>query len=271
MSPVEKFADDAFRVACEDILARSAAQRLRVLGRVSRTGNSGAYVPALVELKKKQVREMILARSFADIEAHTLHHKPCGLRAEQSFEQSAMQIAGGAVSALHGQLHLMETRTKRPINILAGYLEREIGAGKQSAVNEGLLNMRRQRLTFENANRLSLPIVPAETRVRSSEAATRGVRVANNESPASDQVQNTAEPSRVSTRRPRRRSARYEAIDQALCRIAKSKPDSHREVFQALDGRAKVPNASPFRLADSQSGAPHDEARGTRRARRGEQ
>ena len=51
--------------------------------------------------------------------------------------------------------------------------------------------------------------------------------------------------------RPRRvrRNARYEAIDQVLRDIAKSQPKGHEEVFQALDGRCRVPNADPFRGA----------------------
>ena len=46
-----------------------------------------------------------------------------------------------------------------------------------------------------------------------------------------------------------RRNAKYEAIDEALRETAKSRPRSHEEVFQALNGRSKPPNAEPFKTA----------------------
>jgi hypothetical protein len=46
-----------------------------------------------------------------------------------------------------------------------------------------------------------------------------------------------------------RRSSKYEAIDAALRSIAESRPTSHEKVFDALDGRAPVPNAKPFAMA----------------------
>ena len=46
-----------------------------------------------------------------------------------------------------------------------------------------------------------------------------------------------------------RRNAKYEGIDEALREIAKSRPKAHEEVFQALEGRSKLPNAEPFKTA----------------------
>jgi hypothetical protein len=46
--------------------------------------------------------------------------------------------------------------------------------------------------------------------------------------------------------RPGKRSSRYEAIDRELRTIAAAKPKSHREVFEQLDGRIRLPNAEPF-------------------------
>jgi hypothetical protein len=63
-----------------------------------------------------------------------------------------------------------------------------------------------------------------------------------------DTLQTATSSGKIATK-PRRRSARYVAIDQALCDIAKAKPRSHEEVFRMLDTRKKVPNAEPFQSA----------------------
>jgi hypothetical protein len=51
------------------------------------------------------------------------------------------------------------------------------------------------------------------------------------------------------SRRPVRRNPKYESIDSALREIAAIRPKDQKEVFQNLDGRAKVPNAEPFNSA----------------------
>jgi hypothetical protein len=43
-----------------------------------------------------------------------------------------------------------------------------------------------------------------------------------------------------------RQTTKYVAIDAALRTITESRPASHEDVFRALDGRARVPDAKPF-------------------------
>jgi hypothetical protein len=47
-------------------------------------------------------------------------------------------------------------------------------------------------------------------------------------------------------RKPVRRSARNKEIDSALQGIAKMHPHNHEEVFRALEGRVRPPEAEPF-------------------------
>jgi hypothetical protein len=58
---IKKFADDAFAVARDRILAEYAEKRNQVLGQVRLKGNSGGYLPALIRWGAERVREMILA------------------------------------------------------------------------------------------------------------------------------------------------------------------------------------------------------------------
>jgi hypothetical protein len=52
----------------------------------------------------------------------------------------------------------------------------------------------------------------------------------------------------ASGRKPARRTAKYEAINSALCEIAKAMPEDHEEVFQFLDSRTvPIPNRDPFK------------------------
>jgi hypothetical protein len=65
------------------------------------------------------------------------------------------------------------------------------------------------------------------------------------ESPASTQKAAYAK-----TKNPTvRRNSRYEAIDTALRGIAEARPGKHEEVFRALEGRCRIPNAEPFKSA----------------------
>ena len=47
-------------------------------------------------------------------------------------------------------------------------------------------------------------------------------------------------------RKAARRNPRYKAIDDALRNVAQARPSSHEEVFAALEGRVRPPNAEPF-------------------------
>jgi hypothetical protein len=57
-----------------------------------------------------------------------------------------------------------------------------------------------------------------------------------------------APPKPVKGLRQPKRSPKYEKIDEVLRSIAIAKPKSHEEVFGALDGRARIPNAEPLRV-----------------------
>jgi hypothetical protein len=52
-----------------------------------------------------------------------------------------------------------------------------------------------------------------------------------------------------SAARKSRRAGRYQRIDDALRDIAEARPSGHEEVFKALDGRAPLPSARPFKTA----------------------
>ena len=58
----------------------------------------------------------------------------------------------------------------------------------------------------------------------------------------------SAEPGKA-PRKPVRCNSRYEAIDNVLRSIAETRPRNHEEVFRALEGRSRLPNAKPFKSA----------------------
>jgi hypothetical protein len=62
------------------------------------------------------------------------------------------------------------------------------------------------------------------------------------------ELEGTQSPSRLAGRQPRR-NPKYASIDDNLRKIAQSHPSSHKAVFQLLEGRARIPNAEPFRSA----------------------
>lgn len=175
---IEKFADQAFSVARDRILREHAEKRNGVLAQARLTGNSGSYLPALVKYGAERVREMILARADADVEAFTIHGVPSDVRAETNLQTAARRIAAGTISAIRGELALRNMRTRQHQRYPGGYLNREIEGAMKLALQEGLLGLRRQRTAAENLLRPALELppnqLPTSVNVGASTEATGG-------------------------------------------------------------------------------------------------
>jgi len=159
-SEIEKFADEAFAASLDRILGGYAEKRNQVLGQVRLTGNSGGYLPALIRWGADRVRAMILARADVDVEAFTLHGVPSDAWAETNLQTIAQEIAAGTISAIRGELDLKNKRTREHSNHAGGYLNREIEGAMKSALREGVLRLRRQRITVENSLGFGPEVLP---------------------------------------------------------------------------------------------------------------
>jgi hypothetical protein len=171
---IKKFADEAFAIARDRILVECANERTHVLGGVRLRGNSGGYVPALIGLAAQHVRRMILARADADAESFALHATPSDALAEAALQMTAKQIAGGAISAVRGELHLRAMRTRKHEGDPGGHLDQEVAAAMNSALQEGLLALRRQRISAKHPLGLRAAPTAAEPRPNPSTTATGG-------------------------------------------------------------------------------------------------
>jgi hypothetical protein len=143
---IEKLATKAFAVAHERIAVERAEKRNQVLSEVARRGNIGGYVPALTKWATEGVREGILALADAYVDAFTLAEAPADAEVEKALETSSLQIAGGAISGVRGELDLISTRTRQPLNRGAGHIGREVEKSRVSALNEAQLKLERQRM-----------------------------------------------------------------------------------------------------------------------------
>jgi hypothetical protein len=143
---IETYADDAFAVACDRLIESQARREYQATAQARRSGNSGAYVPALIDCAAQAVHEVILARADAWVEAFTLFGVPSDVQAHQSLETAAKQIGGGAISGVRGKVQLAECRTKRPLADQAIYLNGEIEKTIRLALKEGKLRLKRQRI-----------------------------------------------------------------------------------------------------------------------------
>jgi hypothetical protein len=175
---IEKFANEAFAVARDRILREHANRRNEALSQARLTGNSGSYMPALLRWGAERVREIILARADADVDAFTLHGVPSDTWAEADLRTAAQQIAAGAVSAIQGEIDLQNRRTRRHGDYSGGCLNRQIEAAMKSALREGVLRLRRQRIAAGKSLRSGLepsldrPVAPAsgENQTKPSDA-----------------------------------------------------------------------------------------------------
>lgn len=74
--------------------------------------------------------------------------------AERRLEAGAQQIAAGSISAVRGELDLIQTRIRRHLHNTGG-VDGEIQRSVQSATNEGKLRLKQQRIKFENASEVA--------------------------------------------------------------------------------------------------------------------
>jgi hypothetical protein len=169
---IEKFANDAFAVARDRIVKEHAENEIRALGQVRLTRNGAGYLPALVKLKAESVRDTILALANAYVEAFTLYGMPSDAKAEKVLHTSAQQAAAGSISGVRGQLQLRSGRLRAPVEGQGMPWHLEIEGSMDSALKEGLLRLRRQRIQFRNSGRSLQQGPPPVGRVQAKTAVS---------------------------------------------------------------------------------------------------
>ena len=147
---IEKFANDVFAVARDRILKEHADQRRRALAQAELTGNSGAYLPALIKCEAQHVRETILALADAYVEAFTIHGVPSDTRVD--LRAVARQVTAGAISGIRGHLRLRSGRLRIAEEGRGVPWHLEIERAMDAAVKEGRLKLRRQRIEFKDSD-----------------------------------------------------------------------------------------------------------------------
>jgi hypothetical protein len=151
---IEKLANEKFQADLERRITGYAQKQARALAQVRSRGNSGGYLPALIECKQECLRTEILALADAWVEAGTIYAVPLPVWAEKALEKAAAEMAAGTASALRGELdlHALRTRTQHhPVG------EGELRSTLNSALRQGKLRIKTQRIQAER----SLRDVPA--------------------------------------------------------------------------------------------------------------
>jgi hypothetical protein len=167
---IEKLATDSF-AAIHEKLASDNGERLRhVLAEVRERGDTGGYLPALIAWGTTKLREAILACADAYVDAFSTAGIPTDRRTKEHLETASKQIAGGAISGIRGEIHLLTARNRALQITSDGAIEREIEAARVSALNEGRIRLERQSI----AMRKSTPVREIGTADR---AAPSGVQV----------------------------------------------------------------------------------------------
>ena len=146
---IERQAQDEFAVVRERIARKHGKEQRRVLAEVAARGNIGGYLPALADLGAKHLRQQVLALADAYATVSTLFRVPCDVEVEKSLEANARLMAAGTVAGILGQCDLIEKRTRKTVSA-TGHPHREIGQAMQSAINEGKLRLKQQRIKFQN-------------------------------------------------------------------------------------------------------------------------
>ena len=154
---IEKFAIDAFAVARDRILGEYADKEKSVLAQVRRTHNRGGYLPALIKCQAERVRDIILARADAYVEAFALHRVASDRQAEKDLEAAAKQIAAGSISGIRGRLQLRSVRLRIAEEGQGIPWHLEIERAMHAALAEGKLRLQRQRIKSRQVDGGSTP------------------------------------------------------------------------------------------------------------------
>jgi hypothetical protein len=170
---IDMFANDAFATARDRLLKKHTKKERRVLGQVRQTHNSGGFLSALITLKADEVRDTILALADAQVEAFTLYRTPSDPYAEKALKTSAQQIAGGSISAVRGQLRLRSVRLRIAEEGRGVPWHLEIERSMRSALEEGLLRLKRQRIRFRNSGHSLQKAPPPLGRARAETALSK--------------------------------------------------------------------------------------------------
>lgn len=161
---IEKFANEAFSVARDRILADYAQKLSRLPDQVSRTGIRGPYLPARIELAKERLRTMILAWADAWLEAFELFGVPSDAKAEKDLQTCAREMTGGSIAAIRGELRLRAGRLRTVEEGQGIPWHLEIERSMNSALKEGVLRLRRQQITSKLSEGPSQHVPPADGR-----------------------------------------------------------------------------------------------------------
>lgn len=142
---IDKFAAKAFAVARNRILQDYAEREKSVLAQVKRTGNRGAYVPALAHWGTGRLREMILAKAESYAEAFAEFKLLPDDQAVKALEAFADETAAGSISGMLEHYHLIAMRMKLPINAAGGHITRAMNQAKGLGLDEGKLILRKRQ------------------------------------------------------------------------------------------------------------------------------
>ena len=152
----EQLAEESFALAQEQAAQKFAAAKGSALRNVAKKGNIGGYAPALAQVAASHTHDSILAYADAYVDAFTLAGVPLDEKIHNSLEIGALQIAGGVIGGVTGELHLLQQRTKRHLAIPSGSINRAVSAARTLALRECKLRLKRQgiivRKSSANAN-----------------------------------------------------------------------------------------------------------------------
>lgn len=146
----ERFAEKSFGVVRDEILDEHNRKKEKILGRTRLSGNSAAYLPALIECEKKFIRKLILAWAKVYAETFTLYGLPTDAKLDEVLKDFGQQAAAESISGIRGQLRLRSMRLRMPGEGRGVPWHLEIERAMQSAIANGLVCLERQRVEMCN-------------------------------------------------------------------------------------------------------------------------
>jgi hypothetical protein len=141
----ERLAALTFKARQERIIREFAAERNRVINRVTLTQNAAGYLPALITWAVERLRQQISAQADAYIEEFNTFKVPCDEAIEKKLWQAASDFAAGSIMNVRN-----DRSVKRHMLGIASPWHLEIEREMHTSVKEAIARLKHQSATIRN-------------------------------------------------------------------------------------------------------------------------
>lgn len=138
-SEIKQFANKIFQAGRKRRPGQTAREKAYLLRQARATGNSAAYMPALIEYTRGRLLREILILADAWVKSGWVHGVPLESWVEDDFKQTAFRMSAKIERALSSELD------RRP-NFIQSGMKQQFNSTVEGAIRIGQIRIKNQRI-----------------------------------------------------------------------------------------------------------------------------